>query len=53
LRVEGKGDNKTFSVRIQDSDGQIREAKYALYKDDRGILKVTSPGDTQKDRKRK
>jgi hypothetical protein len=53
LRVEGQGENKTFSVRIQGADGQIKEAKYALYKDDRGILKVTSPGDVQRDRKKK
>jgi hypothetical protein len=53
LRVEGQGENKTFSVRIQDADGQIREAKYAVYKDDRGILKVTSPGEAPKDRKRR
>lgn len=53
LRVEGQGDNKTFSIRIQGDDGQLKEAKYSLYKDDRGILKVTSPGDAQRDRKRK
>lgn len=52
LRVEGQGDNKTFSVRIQGDDGQIKEAKYSLYKDDRGILKVTSPGETRDRRKR-
>jgi hypothetical protein len=27
LRVEGQGDNKTFSVRIQGDDGQIKEVK--------------------------
>jgi hypothetical protein len=53
LRVEGQGDNKTFSIRIQGEDGQVKEAKYALYKDDRGILKVTSPGEVQRDRRRR
>ncbi len=53
LRVEGQGDNKTFSVRIQGDDGQIKEAKYALYKDDRGILKVNSTGEAQRDRKKR
>lgn len=53
LRVEGQGDDKTFSVRIQGDDGEIKEAKYLLYKDDRGILKVTSPGEAQRDRKRR
>jgi hypothetical protein len=53
LRVEGQGDNKTFSVRIQGDDGQIKEAKYALYKDDRNILKVNSTGEAQRDRKKR
>ena len=53
LRVEGQGENKTFSVRIQGDDGQIKEAKYSLYKDDRGILKVVSPGEAMKERKRR
>jgi hypothetical protein len=53
LRVEGQGDNKTFSIRIQGDDGQIKEAKYALFKDDRGILKVTSAGEAPRDKKKK
>jgi hypothetical protein len=53
LRVEGHGDNKSFSVNVQDSDGQIREAKYSLYRDDRGVLKVTPPSDASKGRKKK
>ena len=46
LKVEGQGDNKTFTVRVQGDDGQIKEAKYALSRDDRGVLKVTTPGET-------
>jgi len=53
LRVEGRGDNKSFSINVQDSDGQIKEAKYSLYRDDRGVLKVTPPGETSKGRKKK
>lgn len=51
LRVEGQGDNKTFIVRVQGDDGQIREEKYSLYRDDRGNLKVTPPGETTKKRR--
>jgi hypothetical protein len=51
LRVEGQGDNKTFTIRVQGDDGQIREAKYSLYRDDRGVLKVTPPGETSKKRR--
>ena len=52
LRSEGQGDNKTFSVRIQGEDGEIKEVKYAVYKDERGILKVTSPSEAQRGRRR-
>jgi transcription elongation GreA/GreB family factor len=48
LRVEGQGDNKTFTVRIQGDDGQIKDATYTIYRDDRGVLKVTPPGETSK-----
>jgi hypothetical protein len=51
LRVEGQGDHKTFIVRMQGDDGQMREEKYSLYRDDRGNLKVTPPGDTTKKRR--
>lgn len=50
LRVEGTGDNKTFTVRIQGDDGQIRDAKYSISRDDRGVLKVTPP-ETQRKRR--
>jgi len=41
LKVEGKGDNKTFAVRIQ-SDGQPNEVKFRAYTNERGLLKVES-----------
>jgi hypothetical protein len=39
LRVEGKGDTKTFTIRVQ-SDGQLKEAKFKAYTNERGLLKV-------------
>src|SRR5437868_11971315 len=39
LRVEGKGDSKTFSVRVQ-SEGQSKELKFRAYTNERGLLKV-------------
>jgi hypothetical protein len=39
LRVEGKGDAKTFSVRVQ-SEGQLKEVKFKAYTNERGLLKV-------------
>ena len=43
LRVQGHGENKTFTVRVQDQGNQIKDAQYSIYKDSRGILKVTAP----------
>ncbi len=47
LRVEGRGDNKTFTVRIQGGDGQINDAQYSVSRDDRDVLKVTPPGESR------
>lgn len=53
LRVEGHGENKTFSVRVQDQSGQIKDAQYSVYKDGRGILKVAAPGVPVEERRRR
>jgi hypothetical protein len=51
-RVEGRPDNKTFTIRVQDDNGQISDVQYTVYKDARGYLKVSAPpGD--KDKKKK
>jgi hypothetical protein len=48
LKVEGKGDTKTFSVRAQGGDGQLKEIKYKVYTNERGLLKVESLSDVPK-----
>lgn len=53
LRVEGRGDNKTFIVKVQDADGQMRDAHYRLSKDEKGLLKVDAPIEPAKNRKKK
>jgi hypothetical protein len=53
LRVEGRGDNKTFTVRIQGDDGQIQDAEYKIYRDDKGILKVSAPNEPQRGKRKK
>ncbi|HEY0006165.1 MAG TPA: hypothetical protein VGB17_15405 [Pyrinomonadaceae bacterium] len=53
LKVEGRADDKTFTIRIQDDSGQMKDAQYRVYKDDRGVLKVSAPGETPRTRKRK
>ena len=52
-KVDGRGDNKTFTVRLQDESGGIKEAQYSLYKDARGILRVTAPNIAPRDRRRR
>jgi hypothetical protein len=53
-RIEGQGDNKTFTVRLQEeAGGALKEVKYSLYKDARGVLKINAPNVVTKDRRRR
>jgi hypothetical protein len=54
-RVEGRPDNKTFTIRVQDDSGQVSDVQYSIYKDARGYLKVSAPsaGNKEKDKKKK
>ncbi|MCZ2390019.1 MAG: hypothetical protein LC113_02945 [Acidobacteria bacterium] len=44
LRMEGQGDNKTFSVKLRNQNGQIDERKFVIFKD-RNRMRVTPPED--------
>ncbi len=44
VRVQGSGDSKTFSIRVQDG-GQAREVNFSVTRDDRGILRVKPQGE--------
>ncbi|MDT5268857.1 MAG: hypothetical protein QOH49_1043 [Acidobacteriota bacterium] len=44
LRVEGKGDAKTFTIRVQ-VEGQPKEIKFKTYTNERGLLKVEALGE--------
>jgi hypothetical protein len=44
LRVEGAGDNKTFTVRLRGPDGNMVDKRFVVYKD-KSRLKVTPPED--------
>ncbi|MEO6393944.1 MAG: hypothetical protein ABIP75_18975 [Pyrinomonadaceae bacterium] len=48
MKIEGKGEDKTFTLTVSGDDGQKREAVFRVYKDDRGHLKVTPPADLPK-----
>ncbi len=53
-KIEGQGDNKTFTLRLQEEvSGQVKDVRYTLYKDARGVLKVTPPNTAPRERRRR
>ncbi|HEY0727353.1 MAG TPA: hypothetical protein VGD38_04730, partial [Pyrinomonadaceae bacterium] len=43
-RIDGQGDNKTFIIRLQEQEGgEVKEVRYSVYKDARGVLRVNAP----------
>jgi len=43
-RIEGQGDNKSFMIRLQEQEGgEVKEVRYSIYKDARGVVKVNAP----------
>ncbi|MFZ1699894.1 MAG: SH3 domain-containing protein [Pyrinomonadaceae bacterium] len=44
LTVDGKGDNKTFTVKLRNSSGQIDEKRFIVFRD-KNRMKVTPPED--------
>jgi hypothetical protein len=52
-RVEGRADNKTFTIRVVDESGQVSDVQYGIYKDARGYLKVSPPSVAGKDKEKK
>ncbi len=43
LKSEGAGDNKTFSLQLLNTDGQMEEKRFVTLKDASGRLKVVEP----------
>ena len=53
-KVEGQGESKSFTVRVQEEEGgPAKEVRYSLYKDARGVLKINAPNIVTKDRRRR
>jgi hypothetical protein len=52
LKVEGHGANKTFTIRIKDESGQIKDLTFNLFRDDHGVMRVTPPEQMKAARKR-
>jgi hypothetical protein len=53
LRVDGHGENKTFTARFQAASGEIKDAQFSVYKDARGILRVNAPDVATRERRRR
>lgn len=53
-RIEGNGDNKAFIIRLQETEGgEVKEVRYSVYKDARGVLRVNAPNVGTRDRRRR
>lgn len=53
-KVEGGHDNRTFTIRVQDDNGQMSDVQYSIYKDNRGYMRVNAPNsDKDKDKKKR
>ena len=52
LRIEGKGANKTFTVRVKDNSGQIKEMTFKIYRDEHGVMRATPPDEMKAVRKK-
>lgn len=44
LKLEGTGDNKTFTVKVRNADGKMDDKRFTVYKD-KNRMKVTPPED--------
>lgn len=51
MRIEGKGANRTFVVRVKDN-GQVKDMTFSLFRDDHGVMRVTPPEQMKAPRKR-
>ncbi|HKG47055.1 MAG TPA: hypothetical protein VKB02_10025 [Pyrinomonadaceae bacterium] len=53
-RLEGQGESKSFTIRLQEEEsGPVKEVRYNLYKDARGVLKVNAPNIAPQGRRRR
>lgn len=52
IRVEGRGGNKTFTIRIKDDTGQAKDLTFSLYRDEHGVMKITPPEQMKAARRR-
>jgi hypothetical protein len=53
-KVDGQGENKAFTLRLQEVEGgEVKDVRYTVYKDARGVLRVNAPNVGTRDRRRR
>lgn len=52
-RVDGSGVNRTFTIRVLEEGGQVKDVQYGIYKDARGYLRVNAPEVAPKEKQEK
>src|SRR5688500_378179 len=52
-RLDVQGDKRTFTIRVREDNGEIKDAQYSVYRDARGVLRINAPNVTTRDRKRR
>jgi hypothetical protein len=53
-KIEGQGDTKSFTIMLQEEEGgEVKEVRYNVYKDARGVLRVNAPNVGTRDRRRR
>lgn len=53
MRIGDSGENRIFTIRVQEENGEVKEAQYTVYKDARGVLRINAPNVTTRERRRR
>jgi hypothetical protein len=51
LRVEGRGANRSFVVPIKHDNGQVKEMRFTIFRDEHGVMRVNPPEDLKAKRR--
>jgi hypothetical protein len=52
LRVEGRGANRSFVVPIKHDNGQVKEMRFTIFRDEHGVMRVNPPEELKAARRR-
>src|SRR5215510_1882334 len=52
LRVDGRGANRSFTVRIKEDSGQVKDLTFKVYRDEHSVMRITPPEQIKSARRR-